>query len=533
MITTIVITSVIGVVAAQLLLSEPNSVVTADGAFARIIVIPIAGLLGIFLVDYRDNVRELTQVREQLITTRHQGLAAITAARLDVIHRVETSLAETLDELAHTTHADGRALDASKLSDLAGKTVRPLSHALAQQTPDFRPTDLPPPRVPWREVLSDIAARPLLSPWWMSLGVTIMSIRLTFAEVPDANPATQVSLGPLGLSVDGESLLTSMGFLALLFAFTWTLTWIVSRVSTPILRASTAGKRWLIVLISVVIIGLGLELVLNLATRAPGPVAIEDPQMWERFWTYAPILVIALVLAIIRAISLARRFVLRDLESANADLTWEVARIRLDLWAQQRQLAQAVHGPLQAAITASALLLTRESSPQPDSSATEQDLVRDAQTRISAALRGLANPRQPVESMAAGLRDIQRTWVGVCELSPEVSASATAIVDGDPTLRQAAVAIIGEAVANAAIHGQASRVDISVQSEERGFIVVNVRDNGTGIDLAKTGGLGSAFLDELTTNWRLEREGDVTSLTASLAAITHDTEALVTEPLVV
>lgn len=59
MVTTIVVTSLFGAIFAQLLFAEANALVTVDGAFTRMIVIPAAGLLSVSLIDYRNNVHEL------------------------------------------------------------------------------------------------------------------------------------------------------------------------------------------------------------------------------------------------------------------------------------------------------------------------------------------------------------------------------------------------------------------------------------------------------------------------------------------
>ena len=522
MLTTIFFASLFGVIAAQLILA--TTLITVDGTFARIIVIPVAGLLSISLIDYRNTVSELSQLREQLMNTRHQGLTSIVAARTQVVDRVESTLQRTLEELADDRAETGR-IDAEKLSDLVQQTIRPLSHELAQQTPDFQPAQLPPPHIRWPAVFANVAARPLLSPTWMAVAVTIMSIRFTFSDAGEVATTAEIALGPFGVSFDPDSFASSVGFLATIFVGMWFITWFAVRITTPLLQRSSPLRRWMIVLASVVGIGLGLELMLRVADALPGPVNIDDPNVWERFWTYAPIVVVSLVLAIARAVSLARKSVLDDLAQANSELTWEVARIRLDLWVQQRQLAQAVHGPLQAAITASALLLsqaqTDSPSRSPADSTSESTAVRDAHTRIYAALRGVANPHQPITTLASGIRDIRNTWAGVCDISFDISDVAEQIVDADNTCRQAAVVIIGEAVANAAIHGKASQVEVTVRTGSSGFITLEVRDNGTGVTNDNTRGLGSSILDAMCTDWEIrgsDHDNTGSVLTASLAS---------------
>ena len=71
---------------------------------------------------------------------------------------------------------------------------------------------------------------------------------------------------------------------------------------------------------------------------------------------------------------------------------------------ETRRFAQSIHGPLQAAITASALLLTQSSA------ATRTDTIDAARDRIKSALDRVIDHHDWIVSWETGLVEIERTW---------------------------------------------------------------------------------------------------------------------------
>lgn len=507
MVTTIITTSLFGSIGAQSLLAEPNVAVGADGAFTRMIVIPAAGLLSVSLIDYRDNIRRLRTTARQLWLTRDAGLATVSAAREDMIARIQAGLKATLQEMS----AQNPQLDAKDLASLAQETIRPLSHELAESTPPFTPESAQPAAVRWSAVLADVAARPLIIPWLMALAVAAMSIRFTLVQSDVAIGQTLTTIGPVTLSVDSETLVASLGFLLVVFVTVWALAKFTVRITRPLLSGFSTGGRWLTVTLSVLSIGIGLQVVLFITPVLPGPLSAVRTDPMGRFWAFAPVVIIAVVLAVARTVTTARTAVIAELQTVNTELTWEIARVRLDLWAQQRRFAVAIHGPLQAALTASALLLADAKEPD------RTTVIANAHARIKNALDHVIDNHEAVVDLVTGVADIQRTWDQVCEVEMSVSEKAASVLAGDDTCRQAALLIIGESVANAAIHGKATLVQVDIALDRSRFVQMSICDNGHGVDASSTGGLGSAILDEACGEWRLINTDEGACLTAVLA----------------
>lgn len=507
MVTTIVVTSLFGAILAQLLFAEANTLVTVDGAFTRMIVIPAAGLLSVSLIDYRNNVNELRATAAQLELTRDAGLQSLTESRERIVNQVQASLEDALSDLRGGDRSDL----AAELAHLAQETVRPLSHELARSTPDFTPADPAPQRLRWSAILTEVAAKPLIVPWLMALAVAVMSIRFTFAQSDVAVGSTLVTLGPVTVSMDAAAVATSLGFLLVVFVAVWLLSATAVRITRPILTRASGGVRWLVIAISVIGIGIGLQIVLIVLPILPGPLSSIDTDPIGRFLAFAPVVLIALVLAIARTVSFARAAVLDELTSINSELTWEVARIRLDLWAQQRRFAQAIHGPLQAAITASALLLNE--APASD----RRTAISAAHDRIKPALDRLSERTDVVATWFTGINEIQRTWDGVCQVNVEAGADATHVLEQDDTCRQAALLVIGESVANAAIHGKSTRVNVFIAAQGWRFLILEIDDDGSGPSEGGSAGLGTELLNDVCATWTREHSNQGTRIQAILA----------------
>jgi anti-sigma regulatory factor (Ser/Thr protein kinase) len=66
------------------------------------------------------------------------------------------------------------------------------------------------------------------------------------------------------------------------------------------------------------------------------------------------------------------------------------------------------------------------------------------------------------------------------------------------------VELLGEACANAAIHGGATQVNASLQLQAQRLLKVEVTNNGPRMHELKSTGLGGQILDEITLEWGLE-----------------------------
>lgn len=193
--------------------------------------------------------------------------------------------------------------------------------------------------------------------------------------------------------------------------------------------------------------------------------------------------------------------VVRGEEFANARLAEEVSAREInalvanrELARASRQLAEYVHGTVQAHLLTTAFTLERAAETG------EVEALDDAMRAARAALTAESATRAPARDLVAELDTVASLWRGFVTVTTRLDHAV-------PALAPATVAdigrIAGEAVANARKHGGARNAEIAVDAVPEG-VRVSVTDDGTG-PLGGVPGMGSAWLDFIAPGrWVLE-----------------------------
>lgn len=171
----------------------------------------------------------------------------------------------------------------------------------------------------------------------------------------------------------------------------------------------------------------------------------------------------------------------------------------------RRQVADLLHDRVQAGLIAACL----ELQSLPDDEAHKDAIIativhRLEQLRgidVKRAARALSPSLQDVDLHAA-LRELAMQYGPRMETSVDV-ASDVELRIGDPEVRLGLYRITEQALMNAAVHGYAQHVDISIRISEGSMIVWEVRDDGRGITSPHDAGLGSALM----TTWMRRLDG--------------------------
>ncbi len=419
--------------------------------------------------DYRDRRSQLTMRQAQLAETADRLIADIAERDRAVIDRVRTELDRVL-----SGGDPGRRLQA-----WSRDVIRPLSHELASQIEVGAPGAVTPERVRASAVLDRATS-----------GAPLLPITTAVAAVVIA-------------------------FIAILLAFGW---WLALGYSVLVF-GSGAAMLWLanrlMVAISHWVVGLRaltMVVVLTLIGAAVGQLA--HLFLPERDLTYSimrgnAILFVAFGVgfAIARAVSQELRQTMADLEQADSQLIWRVARLRLLQWVQGARFARALHGPVQGSI-AVAIEQLRE-RPQ------DQDRIL---ARLRMSLLQVLDGDEVAATWADGVDRLQRSWQGVCEVDVTTRSACAQRLDGDPVCREMALEIVTEAVSNAVRHGGATQVSAAMSCEgDRTTLIV--QDNG---QEATSGapGLGTRVLESCALEWSRDRIPGGAILRAVLPAST-------------
>jgi signal transduction histidine kinase len=201
---------------------------------------------------------------------------------------------------------------------------------------------------------------------------------------------------------------------------------------------------------------------------------------------------------------LQRKKTTENLSAVNLQLEILNASLRQELWLNRRRTASVLHGPVQAALFASAMKLSQESKPTPA-------LVAEVEQDISAALEKLNNPSNlEGEDISDLLNQIVEIWSDAAEISIEIPEDLETAITRTPLASEALIEISREFITNAIKHGRASQVSLKVSRLDAARISIEVIDDGQGVPPGAKPGFGSKLLSELSLVWRQSREGNTT-----------------------
>ena len=441
--------------------------------------------------DHRSLMEGLTRRQQELLALESSLDERIQQTHEDLVEQVQDELGPTLAQLR--SELDTLAQSASSGTEEAveefrkavADVVRPLSRTLAEPV---EPHAVSPGHAshPQSTRAEPVPAAAIISPS-ASTALALVLTLLTFANAPGDYRSAAV---PLRLAVLATSLWLS------LHAVRWIAKRSDWRAALPVLLGSLGG---IYVAVALLIGTFTREVTSGFAwpTAAVPAVAFVFTSLAP--WTIS---------AAISLQWLARTAELRSAETV-ASLERLTAVLRRELWHERRRLALTVHGPIQSALVAAAVTMSR-----PGFSAEQ---IPGLAARLDQAMTHIDRSAGPPPPLRAAARELASLWVESARVEVETTDEITEAIDADDALRAVVIEVMREGVSNAIRHGAADTIDIALLRHEMGAITVCVEDDGDGAPTRIERGLGSAMFDEVALVWHLERVGAITRLEVVLA----------------
>lgn len=526
LIAVVLVTGTVGLqVGVQVVAAVTGGEVATDAYLARALLLTGAtvatSLILSSLAEHRATVQARSAARAHSEELTRAGQATLAGLREDVARQVRDVLREALEVLS----ADGSRGSGERLRALVDDVLRPLSRRLAaapRALPAVGPQIAP---ARWTDLVGPLIRTPAVPARILAVTSTTLVLLRGLVSDQDAVRALAPSAtdGPggagvgLGVSVDVVGLVASLAELVLVLGVTW---WAAGRFAR--LLEGRWGRRSALAAWTVTVLGLVGVAALSLVGPAfvgwvvgvgiviPGPVALLA--------AFVPLLVVTLGATVVRAVEQGREVLAADLVRQSARAAWTAARTQAVVAHEQHRLARTLHADVQAAVNAAGLMLDRADR----EGAVMPELVDDVAGRIAASVERVAAGDAPERSLTDGLDEIRGLWAGVCDVHADVAPEVVGRVDADAVTRELLVDLVGEACANAAVHGGASRVTVRLDLTSDGEVALVVEDDGTrgsgnGAPRASSrGGLGSEVLRASCTSFRITPGPAGTTLTASI-----------------
>ena len=201
---------------------------------------------------------------------------------------------------------------------------------------------------------------------------------------------------------------------------------------------------------------------------------------------------------------LQRKTTTEKLTGVNQQLEILNASLRQELWLNRSRTASVLHGPVQAALFASAMKLSQAPEPTPQ-------LVAEVDKDIQDALEKLNNPSNLAgEEISAVLEQIVEIWSDAAEITILLPEQLEREISHQPLTSEALIEISREFINNAIKHGKAENISLRVFRVDPYLLAVEVTDDGQGLPPGAKPGFGSKLLTELSLVWRQSRVEDKT-----------------------
>jgi signal transduction histidine kinase len=176
------------------------------------------------------------------------------------------------------------------------------------------------------------------------------------------------------------------------------------------------------------------------------------------------------------------------------------SQARRELWLNRRRIATVLHGPVQAALYASAMRLAQSSRPS-------KKLIQSVNQDLADALDVLKFDSLEETDLRDVIGQITEVWSGTCEIYSNISKAVYQVTKKNPLVGEAVTEVLREAVSNAIKHGSATEIEIDAKVTAK-LVVISIVNNGKSPVNSRGNGFGSKLYSELTHTWQLERTAD-------------------------
>ena len=400
-------------------------------------------------------------------------LARVQQQQEELSEKVESLIRPAIRKIQETLSSASSEAVIGSLRDAADEVIRPLSREVAEGQDDLNFESEPAAvrvksALPKRVVLGEF-----LLPFWaatMSIGLLVSSTVLL------------------------EEPLTALLVMAFIFLFIFGFGRIVQLLTIKLEVPTFAA--WVIVPLVYAFPLSSFFLLKPLIGMQSTDAQIFTMMFFE--WN------LGLLLFLAQLVQLQRRETTERLEDVNKQLEVISSMLSQELWLNRKRMAALLHGPVQAALYASAMGMAQTKNPSPE-------YLARVQKDIESSLEQLNNPnRLESVTLLSVLDQVKDLWSGSVEINIDIQNDLEAAITKEPLTCDATIEVTRELVTNSIKHGQATQVQVRISEIDSSRFSVEVIDNGQALDEAATPGYGTKVLNELSLNWERTRSGDTT-----------------------
>ncbi len=457
-------------------------VIPAEEWQYRLLGSPLFILVSLSLVTILvSNSLRATAELEKLETSRlllekrlNSMRAEISRMNAEVAGRVSGLISPVIQELMQKIQGAksselGREVKA--LRSTIDDVIRPLSQDIAQSSDELNATEVETPRVSIREnfrLSTKIQVSLQIVPFWSTALIILIS---TPAAVVFYRQDAALAL--------------------VLFALSLLATLELAAIALRKVRATA-------------ILALLIQLAIFAAAGASATVALAMANLGAELFPAARIIMLTMIIGLAMFAGQVRqtqRYASQlNAQEVNEKLELLNSQARRELWLNRRRIATVLHGPVQAALYASAMRLAQSTRPS-------KKLIQSVNEDLASALEVLKFESLESSDLRDVLSQIIEVWQSTCEIYSNVTKPVYQATKKKPLVGEAVAEVLREAVSNAIKHGSANEIEIDAKVSNN-LILLSIVNNGKPPVNSRGNGFGSKLYSELTHTWKLEKTED-------------------------
>lgn len=393
----------------------------------------------------------------------------------------------------------------SRLRVLSEDVIRPWSHDLARDVPNIFVPKVRRPWPRWQTVLNHAFTQRVIRPVPIAALISIFSIsysvRVTRGdpggfELPESGPG-------LNVVFDAQSFIEFLLQIATIFLSTYLAAILINKLGSsawfekliPTIAIRALSQLMLLTVLAMFLLGV-LFSALDLVGGGP-------PTVGFLFLQAFPVLIIGALATLVFAIRQLKDSIVQELENLNDELKSELAAQNQQLLLVRKELSNALHGPVRAALLSAAFSLNQKEN-------TKEEQIQNLLNRLEDG--SLLIPATAPKDAMAQINQTFELWRDSCQIVVGISVGAKDGLDRSVSAASFLSQVLSESITNAIVHGGAGYIKVEI-AEKQGNIHLLVTDDGKLLE-PLTPGLGSQLMDRLTLNWSISATEHGTRLDA-------------------
>lgn len=458
--------------------------------------IVVLGLLAFTVGSNREHYEQIKILRAHQVAVDDyldDARSSVIADQDQIIQTVQSTISRDVDKLRESNPHELIA-DTQKFVE---DTVRPLSHKLSQNVPDWSMPTLDPNNIKlsWPRYFRNAPIAGRLSPLWTTVALCIFA----FGYIVTTR-------GFLG------TILTYLVVAPLLFLLLF-----ISLRVVGFFRPKNPRGQFFFNLGTVMFLGIiPFAITQYLGSRDLFPTVASS----------VTFLILGLAMLILLSIGMAcyedQARIDRLTRKLQDQLKWIETRISVELWAHHGRIARALHGPYQAVIYSHTAGFERKLESgelaQADTETLANQLVIELENVLAAD-----NDQQSLE---LALERIVAMWSDIAEIQYLYDPAAKQLIENDPALSDVTSSLMYDGIVNAIRHGKATTIEIQIMQAQEFAVEITIIDNGPESPESRGAGLGYKQFEANALKWELVATESGHSLRLLLPGGTTIDEAL-------